>query len=328
MKEIQAESSRRKIPLALFNYNRPDHTEAALKALLECHGRDRYDFFFFSDAPRRVADVESVHKVRKVLHSYSSLFEATLIEQSTNQGLAQSIVRGVNHLCSKYGWVVVLEDDLLVEPQFLQFMAEALLAFEHSSGIMQIAGMTLAPPPQAASDAFVLPVTSTWGWGTWQRAWKLFSWEPSDWPQSLTDHSWLSVFQVGGSADYLSMLENALAGRIDSWGILWWYAVSRVRGKVIYPTRTLVQNNGFDGTGVHCGDTPIFHLPRPIHAQGPAWLSDGIIFPSDESVVPSHYLALQSLLKGDSESIPPRSRWMRWKDRLSTLSRRFKRGMV
>jgi hypothetical protein len=47
-------------------------------------------------------------------------------------------------------------------------------------------------------------------------------------------------------------MEDRLAGRNDSWGILWLYAVSRSVGKVVYPLKTLVANEGFDGSDVHC----------------------------------------------------------------------------
>ena len=316
----------RRIPLALFTYNRPHHTAATLKALSVCKGREEFDYFFFSDAPRRPDDSDSVEAVRRLLRIQAPLFKAQIIEQSTNQGLARSIVGGVDRLCASHGWVVVLEDDLLVEPSFLRFMAEALVHYEHSSTVMQVAATTLAPPLVPTRDAFLLPVTSTWGWGTWQRAWKCFSWVPQGWPQTADDLDWLSVFQLGGAADYVAMLKDRLAGHNDSWGILWWYAVSRLRGKVVYPTRSLVQNIGFDGTGVHCGKDSLFQFPETSNVDYPISSTGGPIFPDDEAIVPAHYKLLQTVLSGSSN---PSQAWrLRLENLLSSVKRRINHDTV
>jgi GT2 family glycosyltransferase len=316
----------RRIPLALFTYNRPAHTAATLKALSACKGKESFDFFFFSDAPRQPEDRESVEAVRRLLSDQAPLFHAEVIEQSTNQGLARSIVGGVDRLCASHGWVVVLEDDLLVEPSFLEFMAEALVYYEHRSTVMQVVATTLAPPQRQTGGAFLLPVTSTWGWGTWQRAWKSFSWSPQGWPQCAADADWMSVFQLGGAADYVAMLEDRLAGRNDSWGILWWYAVSRARGKVVYPSRSLVRNIGFDGTGVHCGKESIFEFLEHFGADDRDWSAGGANFPEEDDVCTADYQLLQSVLSGRST---PVSSWrLRWKNMLSVLKGRITRGLV
>jgi hypothetical protein len=177
-------------------------------------------------------------------------------------------------------------------------MAEALVHYKDSARVMQVAGTTLAPPVQQGRDAFLLPVTSTWGWGTWQRAWTNFSWVPKGWPQTVAETDWLSAFQLDGAADYVSMLENRLAGRNDSWGILWWYAVSRNRGKVVYPTQSLVRNIGFDGSGVHCGKEAVFDFRKPSSNERSEWPDQFPVFPDDEVVDPAHYQLLKTMLSG------------------------------
>jgi hypothetical protein len=243
----------KKIPVAFFAYNRPTHTARALDALLRCVHRENFEFFFFSDAARDIESGDRVMEVRRVLEIYAGLFSATVIKQPYNLGLAKSIVGGVSSLCESHGRVVVVEDDLLVSPDFLHFMESALDRYQNDIEVMQVGAYTIAPPANLDTDAFLLPVTTTWGWGTWARAWEKFSWTPEGWLDARNDPAWLSLFQIGGAGNYVSMLEDRLAGRNDSWGILWWYAVSRNCGQVVYPKRSLVWNGGFDGSGVHCG---------------------------------------------------------------------------
>lgn len=242
----------KKIPLAFFAYNRPTHTERSLKALSECYSKEKYDFYFFSDGAKNQDQVANVIEVRKILQDRSNSFSATVIQREKNLGLSKSIVEGVSSLCKKYGWVVVLEDDLEVASNFLNFMAISLEKYQSETEVMQIGGYTIAPPQDLKTDSFFLPITTTWGWGTWERAWNNFSWEPKGWPSQKKDTNWLKLFTVNGAGDYLSMLEGKLCGQNDSWGILWWYAVSVNKGKVLYPVDNLVSNFGFDGSGEHC----------------------------------------------------------------------------
>ena len=253
------QNSDKKIPLAFFTYNRPHHTERALDALYSCHTKEKFDFYFYSDAPAQENMTSQVAEVRKILRRRAKSFSATIVERDTNFGLAKSIVDGVDSLCDEYGTVVVVEDDLEVSSDFLKFMSIALERYYDTEEVMQIAGHTIAPPPDLKNQAFFLPITTTWGWGTWKRAWKSFSWQPVGWPEKKKDAEWLKLFTINGAGDYIAMLEDRLRGDNDSWGILWWYVVSIRQGKVLYPANNLVSNFGFDGSGVHCGSADSFN---------------------------------------------------------------------
>lgn len=244
---------RMKTPVAVFTYNRPEHTNRALDALSKCRGIDVCEFYFFSDGPRSDAARPEVEATRSVLREWAKVLAAQVIEQPSNLGLAKSIVAGVSDLCERYGRVIVVEDDLIVSPDFLHFMIKSLDRYKDEPRVMQVGGFTISPPEGLATDTFLLPVTTTWGWATWQRAWQSFTWKPKDLDIAKKDHQWRDLFDLHGAGSFTSMLEDRLAGRNDSWGILWWYAVSRSNGLVLYPSRSLVWNGGFDGSGIHCG---------------------------------------------------------------------------
>lgn len=240
-------------PVAFFAYNRPAHTERALRALAACEGVRDCDLYFFADGAKDAAAEPAVQATREVLRRWAGELGAQVIEQARNRGLAPSIVAGVSDLCERYGRVVVIEDDLVVSPDFLRYMRTSLDRYEHDDRVMQVGGFTLSAPAGWEADAFFLPVTTTWGWGTWKRAWQHFAWEPRDREAAKADAEWKRLFDLDGTCNFSGMLEDRLAGRNSSWGILWWYAVSRRRGLVLYPTHSLVWNGGFDGSGEHCG---------------------------------------------------------------------------
>ena len=239
--------------MAFFAYNRPSHTEAALRRLAACRRISEVQVILYSDAPKNEKSREGVELTRGVLREHATGLGARIVERETNMGLCGSISSAVTQLCAEYGRVIVLEDDLQVRPDFVDFMLQGLEKYRDEEKVMQISGFLYDIPVDAAGDGFFIPLTTTWGWATWRRAWESFSLAPEGVERWLADEGNTKGFDLGlDSRPYSSMLKDRLAGRNDSWGIFWWYAVHRKKGLVLYPKSTLVYNVGFDGSGTHC----------------------------------------------------------------------------
>ena len=285
-----------KTPVAVFTYNRPEHTRLTLDALSKCEELDACVFYFFSDGPRSDDVRAEVEETRSILYTSAELFSAQVIEQPSNLGLAKSIVAGVSDLCERYGRVIVIEDDLIVSPDFLHFMIQSLDHYQDEPSVMQIGGFTISPPDDLTTDAFLLPVTTTWGWATWKRAWQHFAWTPKDLDIAKSDQKWLDLFNLHGAGSFSAMLEDRLAGRNDSWGILWWYAVSRSNGLVLYPRQSLVWNGGFDGTGIHCGSRN-FLRQGDVSNYSTNKLPRSLSLPLNTEFYNAHLIKLENFLK-------------------------------
>jgi hypothetical protein len=283
-------------PVAFFAYNRPRHAERALAALARCEAGNQFEFHFFADGARSPADATQVELTRERLRAWAPHFGARLTERPANSGLARSIAEGVSALCALHGRVVVVEDDLVVSPDFLRFMRAALDRYANEPRVMQVGGCTLSPPTGLEAHAFLLPITTSWGWGTWERAWNKFEWNPSDVSKMKADVAWTQRFNFGGAYAYTDMLDARLAGRNDSWAILWWYAVARELGLVVYPARNLVWNGGFDGSGVHCDTSDLFDAVG-LDGVAERWLPETINFPKQLEVEPAHTRALEDYLR-------------------------------
>ncbi len=283
-------------PVAFFAYNRPDHTHRALEALSRCRRTADCDFFLFSDGPKSEAAAPIVEETRVVLRTWARTLKAEVVERPQNLGLARSIHAGVTDLTQRYGRVVVVEDDLVVGRDFLHFMLEALDHYADQEAVMQVGGFPLSPPDRSDCEAFILPVTTTWGWGTWQRAWAHFSWQPEDLERAQQDPDWRKLFDINGAGSFSSMLEDRLAGKNDSWGILWWYAVSRRRGLVVYPAVNQVWNGGFDGSGIQSGASD-FLRQKNADSLNSTRMPDQLRFPATLMVDPQHMRALEVFVR-------------------------------
>ena len=145
-----------------------------------------------------------------------------------------------------------MEDDLITSPHFLSYMNDALTRYEHEDRVMQIAGYMFPVNLELEEDALFLPFTSSWGWATWERAWRNFDATGAGRQRLVEDQTLRQAFDLNGKYGYLKMLESQLRGETDSSAIRWYLSVFLMNGLTLYPKKTLVGNFGFDGSGVNC----------------------------------------------------------------------------
>ncbi|MEO0851933.1 MAG: hypothetical protein AAFY15_00295 [Cyanobacteria bacterium J06648_11] len=271
-------------PIAVFAFNRPDHLEATLAALLRCRGADESPIHVFADGPRHSGEADAVDATRRVaVDMLGDRAEFRFAEG--NQGLAASISAGVGELVERFGRVIVVEDDLELSQEFLSYMNAALNRFEASPEILQVSGFSYEVASFSDRDeGLVFPLTTTWGWATWERAWRRYDPEATDWEKLISDKTLARRFNLDGAYDYTTMLKRQMRGQLDSWGIRWYWSVFRAGGLVVYPPQTLVVNRGMDGSGTHgkglltrfgqresvMRDTPV-DLPEEPIVDAQAW---------------------------------------------------------
>jgi Glycosyl transferase family 2 len=238
-------------PIALFVYNRPQHTRQTVEALQINSLAGDSDLIIFADAPKTNQQAEAVREVRQYIHQVDGFKSVTIIEQETNFGLAKSIIDGVTTIVNERGRIIVLEDDLIVTPHFLDYMNRALDKYEREQKVVQISGYMFPVKLEIEEDALFLPLTTSWGWATWKRAWDLFDPDAKGYARVKADSALRKSFNLDGAYDYFSMLEAQLAGRVDSWAVRWQLSAFLMGGLTLYPRHSLVVNSGFDGSGTH-----------------------------------------------------------------------------
>jgi hypothetical protein len=111
-------------------------------------------------------------------------------------------------------------------------------------------------------DTLFLPLTTSWGWATWQRAWQQFDVTASGYSALIQDKALRRSFDLKGRYAYFKMLKAQINKEVDSWAIRWYLTVFLKEGLVLYPGKSMVENSGFDGSGINCvasefEDTPI-----------------------------------------------------------------------
>lgn len=239
----------------LFVYNRVEHTKNAWKALNQCIASDDLDLYVFSDGSKNESDNDSILKIRKYIKDNipkTSFRTVTLYEEESNKGLASSVINGVSKLIEQYGSVIVIEDDLIVSKNFLQYMRNALIFYGNDKRIWSISGYTpdFEGRLDIKDDVYFHYRGCSWGWGTWKDRWEMVDWNVSDYNKFIFNKSKRKRFNRG-SADLSEMLDRYMRHEIDSWAIRWCYAESKNDKVTVYPKYNLVYNAGMDGSGTH-----------------------------------------------------------------------------
>jgi hypothetical protein len=241
----------RPAPIALFAYKRPAHLQRTVATLRANAESAASVLTVFCDGPKSKDDMPAVGEVRRVARAITGFARIELVEREHNAGLARSIIEGVSAQCDEHGHVIVIEDDLLVSPNFLGYMNAALRRYADEPRVMQVAGYMFPAAVHVADDALFLPVTSSWGWGTWSRAWALLDQHLGTWAGIQSDERQRRAFDLDGAYDYSGMVAAQQRGDVDSWAIRWYVSVFARQGLVLFPRRTLVENMGFDASGTH-----------------------------------------------------------------------------
>jgi hypothetical protein len=246
-------------PIALFVYNRPQHTERTLKYLQQNEIAAESRLFIFSDAAKTPEDEDKVKEVRQLLKTVYGFRKVEIIERKTNAGLANSIIAGVSQLLKDYKQVIVFEDDLISSPHTLTYFNEALNRYRTEERIMHIGAYMYPLKPNSLPQTFFYRAATSWGWATWDRAWIHF--EPNiDTLMSQFDSKKKRDFAIENTMNFWKQMQDYKRGNNNSWAIRWYASIFLKGGLTLNPAQSLVNNIGHDGTGVHSGINDIYNV--------------------------------------------------------------------
>jgi hypothetical protein len=249
---------------------------------------DESRLFIFSDAAKDSSQQVFVNEVREIIKQVDGFKSVELIERKTNLGLAESIIDGVSMLVSEYGKVIVFEDDLISSAYTLQYFNDALFRYQNEEKVMHIGAYMYPLKAENLPETFLYRAATSWGWATWDRAWKDF--EP-DINKIIDrfDRKKRLEFSIDGTMNFWKQSIEFKSGRNNSWAIRWYASIFLKGGLTLNPSKSLINNIGHDGSGIHSGLNDIYHViinPLPVTT-----------FPEKIEENKEAYLAIKEFLK-------------------------------
>ena len=236
------------IGLVLVGYNRPIHFERVFDAL---SAQWQQSLTVLFDAPNSVQIEEKQEQMRRYINSIVQT-PVEVLTAPRHLGVAGCIHYAVDQILKNHEAVIVVEDDCIPLPGFIEYMKESLQKFEEDYTVRSICGY-LPPEYSGKNSQFFSRRFIPWGWATWKTRWN-DGWKCC----SSIDEQHL----IGLPDDLAKVAANIAQNEkeFDIWS--WRWAISHYisKSKILYPAKALIHNIGFDGSGVHCSSEQVLFV--------------------------------------------------------------------
>lgn len=267
-------------PVIIFAYKRLDTLKRTVEALKNDALALKTELYIYSDCAKTQRDEALVNSVRNYIKNINGFKNVSIQLAEKNRGLANSIISGVSEVISKSDSVIVLEDDLVVSPNFLTYMNQALDFYKGQKEVFSIAGHNLPVtlPHNYDYDTFFTRRSSSWGWATWKDRWEEIDWSCKSYPEFKNNKMDRAAFAAIGS-DMNKMLDRQMNGELDSWAIRWCFHQFISNTFSVHPVLSKVENIGFNNeatntnnynryqTELDTGEKYIFNFPKEISSK-------------------------------------------------------------
>lgn len=239
-------------PIILFVYNRPNHTHQVISSLLANSLAKESNLYIYSDAPKNQESQLKVKEVRNYIHTIGGFESITIIERKENFGLAESIIDGVTHVINKYGKAIILEDDVVVSPVFLEYMNKALNHYEDKTKVWSISAWNYPLDPNPIKeDTFFWRIPHCWGWATWANRWQYYR-RDIEWVENNFSKQDIYEISLQDTSSYWKHFLLNKQGKIKTWAIFWYLLAYKHNALTLMPRISYIKQIGFDDSGSNC----------------------------------------------------------------------------
>lgn len=241
-------------PIVYIFFNRP---EAVSKTFPLIRAQRPGRLHLIADGPRTYKEGEG-EKTRATRAQVESMIdwpcEVTRDYADHNLGCGRRISSGLTKAFADLGEAIILEDDILPHPDFFRFCSRMLEEHRNNERVHAISGFNpLGRFHSAGTPAAIASQTNCiWGWASWQRSWKDYTFEIAEWnnPESrraleetVKDPLLMESYRQG--------FTKTAKGEIDTWDYQWSHCMLRKRRLNLTSTSNLIGNIGYGANATH-----------------------------------------------------------------------------
>jgi hypothetical protein len=221
-----------------------------------------------ADGPRtnRPQEAERCQETRRAVEAMIDWdCEVTRDYSEVNLGCGKRLSTGLTRAFAELGEAIVLEDDILPHPDFFPYCAQQLAEHRTNPDIYAVNGFNpLGRFSPSHGPAVASVFNSIWGWASWQRAWKDYRFDLSEW----TDAAVRERIRAHVRSDliyqhYATNFDKMISVGVDTWDFQWSFTLLKLGKLAAVSSVNFIENIGFtaDATHTHVAE-PYFDALR------------------------------------------------------------------
>lgn len=256
----------------IIAHRRPHYLKQVLESIL---GQAPSRVYISIDGARETikGDIELVKQCQEIATEFilkSKLHVYTRFN-SNNLGSAVNVIQSIDWFFENEKSGVVLEEDCVPHPTFLNYMERNLDRFETEQRVWIVSGFRPKVDNLSGEPCFVhLPMN--WGWGTWADKWKLMR-------KALLESAFVQpiYFLPFGSVEDIFWnigARRSLKGLVDAWDTPLAFAMWKYDKLTSIPPMNLISNIGTDYLALNTSKISRF-LETETHAWTPLLENSG-----------------------------------------------------
>lgn len=247
-------------PVVYIFFNRPDIVQRTFPTI---RAQRPTKLYLVADGPRatKPTDQQRCAETRANVEAMLD-WECEVVRDysDVNLGSGRRIASALTAALARFGEAIIIEDDVLPNPDFFRFCAEMLARYRDVPEVHGISGYNpigqYLPQQRKAVPALT---HITWGWATWNRAWQSYRSNLEGWDDPAVK---AAVRQYVRDPLYFFELTRAFQvvkdRKVDTWDYQWIYTMLYERRHAIVSSVNLVENLGFQLDATHTFDVPAF----------------------------------------------------------------------
>lgn len=240
-------------PVLFIIFNRPEPTQQVFSAIRQAQPTRLY---VAADGPRpNRNEVDICEQTRSIIQQVDWDCEVKTLFRSENVGCGLGPKTAIDWLFEQEEEGIILEDDCLPSVSFFRYCTELLEKYRHDTRVMHIGGSNFqyGYVPDPDYSYYFSYFSHEWGWATWRRAWQLYDYQISTYPEIKRKGYLDRYFSTFLEKKYrLSKTDKTLRGNnVNWWDYQWDYAKFVNNGLSIIPNKNLITNIGFGDDATH-----------------------------------------------------------------------------
>ncbi|NLK47110.1 MAG: nucleotide-diphospho-sugar transferase [Treponema sp.] len=246
------------VPVLFLTFNR---LETTIQVFEQIKKQKPTQFFLASDGPRvdKIDEANVVHSVRKyLLDSIDWRCEVHTLFRSKNLGCGKAVSSAITWFFDNVEYGIILEDDCLPSDSFFKYAKELLLYYKKEPSVMHIGGYNPLDISLNGTDSYYFTkIHQCWGWASWRRSWKNFSYDITieEYKNFIHSRKFKQVFPHIEERRYWKRVFREMTDqKINTWDYQWTFAILKNMGFCINPCRNLISNIGFSKDALHTTD--------------------------------------------------------------------------